>query len=239
MVKMNTEDSIAHFAWDLLDSAKQLAEPRATEARAAGKPDEQATQPKAPHMGSERQSVVRTLTPALDVPPIEEHRIDLLQPTAGGEEHPGCTAVPETKTSPTMEKPPAAAAIQTVQTEVAAAIEQASAKPPPPEPPAEKAPISASRPREFDRKPVSRQQRLPLQSTGDVLKLSWGDVGMATEPGHYKSRYGLVQIRADEIWIWNMHPNATFVVMQPSPYSDQNVSWLGSFDLGSFEPVER
>ena len=79
------------------------------------------------------------------------------------------------------------------------------------------------------------QPSLPNRSDGDIPKLSWSDVGMATAPGQYKSRYGLVQVRADEIWIWKMHPNATFVVMQPSPYSDQEVSRLGSFDLGNQE----
>jgi hypothetical protein len=81
-----------------------------------------------------------------------------------------------------------------------------------------------------------------VRSDGDIPKLSWNDVGMATEPGQYKSRYGLIQVRADEIWIWKMHPNATFVVMQPSPYSRQDVSRLGSFDLGNrehFAPDEK
>ncbi|QDW36959.1 hypothetical protein FFI89_007295 [Bradyrhizobium sp. KBS0727] len=235
---MDTEDSIAHFAWDLLDSAKQLAGPRATEAQAASKPDEQATQPKAPHMGSERQFDVRTLTSARDTPPIEEHKIDPFQSTTAGEKQPDRAAlpVPETETSPTREKPPEAT---TIQSEAATTIEQASTKPPQPEPPVQNALASASRPREFESKLVSGQQLLPLQSNGDVLKLSWSDVGMTTEPGQYKSRYGLVQIRADEIWIWKMHPNATFVVMQPSPYSDQEVSRLGSFDLGPFALVER
>jgi hypothetical protein len=99
----------------------------------------------------------------------------------------------------------------------------------------ENEPTSVRMPGESGRLPVLGQQPLPVRSDGDIPKLGWHDVGMVTEPGQYKSRYGLVQVRADEIWIWKMHPNATFVVMQPSPYSDREVSRLGSFDLGNQE----
>jgi hypothetical protein len=85
------------------------------------------------------------------------------------------------------------------------------------------------------RLPVMGQQSLPARSDGDVPKLSWIDVRRSTEPGQYRSRYGLVEVRAPYIWIWKMHPHAAFAVMQPSPYSERNVSWLGSSDLGDQE----
>jgi hypothetical protein len=72
----------------------------------------------------------------------------------------------------------------------------------------------------------------PLPVETDIPKIGWVDVGMTTEPGQHKSRYGMVQVCADEIWIWKQYPGATFVVMQPSPYSNEVVSRLGSFDLG-------
>jgi hypothetical protein len=119
-----------------------------------------------------------------------------------------------------------------------AAIEEPPTTPLQPEPPVEKGAASVRMLGESGRPPMLG----PVRSDGDIPKLSWNDVGMATEPGQYKSRYGLVQVRADEIWIWKMHPNATFVVMQPSPYSAQDVSRLGSFDLGNqehFAPDEK
>ena len=64
-----------------------------------------------------------------------------------------------------------------------------------------------------------------------MIKLTWVDVGMATEPGQYQSRYGLVEVTADDLWVWQKYPNAAFVVMQPSPFSDETVSRLGTFEL--------
>ena len=54
---------------------------------------------------------------------------------------------------------------------------------------------------------------------------------MATEPGQYDSRYGLVEVTAGDLWIWTKYPNAAFVVMQPSPFSEETVSRLGTFEL--------
>ena len=98
---------------------------------------------------------------------------------------------------------------------------------PPPEkqPPGEPEPVPV-------KLPVTGHPARPARSDGDVPKLSWIDVGRSTEPGQYGSRYGLVEVRAQDIRIWKMHPHAAFAVMQPSPYSERNVSWLGSFDLG-------
>jgi hypothetical protein len=64
-----------------------------------------------------------------------------------------------------------------------------------------------------------------------MIKLTWVDVGKATEPGRYDSRYGLIEVTSDDLWIWQKYPNAAFVVMQPSPYSDETVCRLGTFEL--------
>src|SRR4029079_18741032 len=138
---------------------------------------------------------------------------------------------PESEELPTGQ----AAVTPIIPIDAAAAIEEPSTASLQSEPPAEKEPAGLRMSGESGRLPILGQQSLPNRGDGDIPKLSWSDVGMATAPGQYKSRYGLVQVRADEIWIWKMHPNATFVVMQPSPYSDQEVSRLGSFDLGNQE----
>ena len=64
-----------------------------------------------------------------------------------------------------------------------------------------------------------------------MIKLTWVDIGMATAPGRYDSRYGVIEVTSDDLWIWQKYPNAAFVVMQPSPFSDESVSRLGTFEL--------
>jgi hypothetical protein len=64
-----------------------------------------------------------------------------------------------------------------------------------------------------------------------MIKLTWVDVAMATEPGRYDSRYGLIEVTSDDLWVWQKYPNAAFVVMQPSPFSDETVCRLGTFEL--------
>jgi hypothetical protein len=62
-------------------------------------------------------------------------------------------------------------------------------------------------------------------------KLTWAEVGLATEPGRYNSRYGLVEVTADDLWVWTKYPNAAFVVMHPSPFSEETFCRLGTFEL--------
>lgn len=80
--------------------------------------------------------------------------------------------------------------------------------------------------------PMTAKEPLRIRSDETIPRLCWSDIGMPTEPGQYSSRYGSIQVHEDEIWIWKLHPNATFVVLHPSPYSRQEFSQLGSFDLG-------
>ena len=65
-----------------------------------------------------------------------------------------------------------------------------------------------------------------------MMRLTFPELGMPTEPGRYDSRYKVIEATADDLWIWSQHPNAAFVVMQPSPYSQKTFSRLGSFELG-------
>ena len=53
------------------------------------------------------------------------------------------------------------------------------------------------------------------------MRLTLPELGMPTDPGRYDSRYGIIEVTADDLWIWTQHPNAAFVVMQPSPYSEK------------------
>jgi hypothetical protein len=240
---MNTDDEPpAHFAWDLLDSAKQVVALRGAQTQVAEKPAAAETEAQAPDL--------RPVASALDDAPIGQHQPPeglvvepasaiggpspaILQPQPIADDLPVKADLPEPESEGLPTGQATATAINPI--DAAAAIEEPSTASLQSEPPAETGPSGLRMPGESGRLPMLGQQSLPNRSDGDIPKLSWSDVGMATAPGQYKSRYGLVRVRADEIWIWKMHPNATFVVMQPSPYSDQEVSRLGSFDLGNQE----
>jgi hypothetical protein len=64
-----------------------------------------------------------------------------------------------------------------------------------------------------------------------MITLTWAEVGLVTGPGRYDSGHGLVEVTADDLWVWTKYPNAAFVLMQPSPYSEETVSRLGTFEL--------
>ncbi|MGH6708546.1 MAG: hypothetical protein ACREEK_06200 [Bradyrhizobium sp.] len=204
---MDTDEQHAHFAWDLLDSAKRVTAPQVIQ-------EPQGTRERGPASRSDPEP-----------PPVSQFS------------EPGSTeqlrGMPMAEASLTVGSKPPAAVTQPApeaQTEELFTLPVRSDPAPENEPPCELEPVPV-------RLPVTAQQSLPDRSDGDVPKLSWIDVGRSTEPGQYRSRYGLVEVRAQDIRIWKMHPRAAFAVMQPSPYSERNVSWLGSFDLGDQEQV--
>jgi len=242
---MDTDEQPAHFAWDLLDAAKQVAAKQVAEKRTFSEPARTTNAPDAKEqeyaLTLPASPIVQPQPPALRViqpepeAATEEPPTPPLLPMSPTEAALECTNQhePESGIPPLIEQPATAA----IETEAPAAIEEPSRAQLQPEPTAESLPTTGRRPGSESKK--MWQQPLSVRSDGDIPKLSWDDVGKATEPGQYKSRYGLIQVRADEIRIWKMYPNAAFAVMQPSPFSDQDVSRLGSFDVGQFAPVER
>jgi hypothetical protein len=78
---------------------------------------------------------------------------------------------------------------------------------------------------------AGRLCRAGAKGEAEMIKLIWVDIGLATEPGQYESRYGLIEVTADDLWVWQKYPNTAFVVMQPSPFSDETVCRLGTFEL--------
>jgi hypothetical protein len=64
-----------------------------------------------------------------------------------------------------------------------------------------------------------------------MIRVTWVEIGLATAPGRYDSRYGVIEVTPDDLWIWQKYPNAAFVVILPSPFSDETVSRLGIFEL--------
>ena len=61
--------------------------------------------------------------------------------------------------------------------------------------------------------------------------VTWQDVGNPKEPGNYQFTNGMIRVRADEIVIWQQHPDAMFTVVA--------LSRAGHYGLGAYElPVE-
>jgi hypothetical protein len=64
-----------------------------------------------------------------------------------------------------------------------------------------------------------------------MKKISWHEIGMATEPGQYRYRFGFVIVSARDIAIWQQYPDAVFSVIEPSVYAEQRIFKLGTFEL--------
>jgi hypothetical protein len=63
-----------------------------------------------------------------------------------------------------------------------------------------------------------------------MIKLTWAQVGLASEPGIYDTRHGSIEVTADDIWIWSKYPNAAFLLMQPSLFGGNSLT-LGTFEF--------
>jgi hypothetical protein len=239
--QMDTDEQPAHFAWDLLDAAKQVALTQVADARATSEtnaPDTEAqglalppdASPIVGHQVEPAALSIMQPEPEAGEPPPVPLQLDPTSEMALSSAHP---LGPGSGIPPIIEPLPATA---TIDTEASTKKEEPSSPQVASEatakglPTIPRGPTSAS--------PTTWCPRSSVSSDGDIPKLRWDDIGKTTEPGQHKSRYGLIHVRADEIRIWKTYPNAAFAVMQPSPYSDQNVSRLGSFDVGQLTPIE-
>ena len=156
---MNTDEPAAHFAWDLLDSAKQALETQVAEKPAAAEP---APQAEAPDPRPERQPVIQPVASELDDAPIGqpeppeklvvepasdtgEPSPAMLQPKPTADELQVRTGLlePESEMLPTGQ----ATATAIIPIEAAAAIEEPCTASLQSEPPAEKGPAGVDGPR--------------------------------------------------------------------------------------------
>ena len=70
------------------------------------------------------------------------------------------------------------------------------------------------------------------ESEGEMNKLIWPDIGMAAEPGQFKTRFGPVEITGDDLAVWKQFPRAVFAIVGLSPHnSSEVVLRLGAFDI--------
>ena len=62
-------------------------------------------------------------------------------------------------------------------------------------------------------------------------KLTWEDIGSATVPGQYQTRFGMVEVTGDDVAIWKQFPQAKFAVVGLSLRHSSEVLHLGAFDI--------
>jgi len=67
-------------------------------------------------------------------------------------------------------------------------------------------------------------------------KITWREIGMATEPGQYRYRFGVVIVTARDIAIWQQFPDAAFTVIEPSVYAEERIFKLGTVELRDRPP---
>jgi hypothetical protein len=65
----------------------------------------------------------------------------------------------------------------------------------------------------------------------EVHKVSWAQVGRVTEPGRYLFTFGWLTITAEDLAVWQQHPNAAFTLVMHSPTEGVEEYHLGAFEL--------
>jgi hypothetical protein len=64
-----------------------------------------------------------------------------------------------------------------------------------------------------------------------VHKVTWAQVGRVVEPGRYLFTFGWLTITAEDLAIWQQHPNAAFTLVIRSPTDAVEEYHLGAFEL--------
>ena len=65
----------------------------------------------------------------------------------------------------------------------------------------------------------------------EVHKVTWAQVGRVTEPGRYLFTFGWLTITAEDLAVWQQHPNAAFTLVIRSPTDAVEEYRLGAFEL--------
>jgi hypothetical protein len=71
-----------------------------------------------------------------------------------------------------------------------------------------------------------------------VNKITWRQVGGVSEPGRYMYTFGWLTITADDLAVWEKHPNAAFTLIGCASTAEAGNSTAAAgeeFRLGSFE----
>jgi hypothetical protein len=70
-----------------------------------------------------------------------------------------------------------------------------------------------------------------------VNKVTWGKVGLVSEPGRYMFRHGFVTVTSKDLDVWKQFPRAEFALLNHGSDSGCNEFELGAFDVGVAEPL--
>lgn len=73
-----------------------------------------------------------------------------------------------------------------------------------------------------------------------VNKINWQKAGRITEPGRYMFTFGWLTVTADDIAVWQQHPDALFTLVElpppsRSPSDDAEDDDASEYHLGTFE----
>jgi hypothetical protein len=69
-----------------------------------------------------------------------------------------------------------------------------------------------------------------------IKKVTWAQVGRVAEPGRYMFRFGWLTITAEDLAVWEQHPNAVFTLVRTAKVTDEAGE---EFRLGIFELREN
>jgi hypothetical protein len=72
-----------------------------------------------------------------------------------------------------------------------------------------------------------------------VNKVTWTKVGRVTEPGRYMFTFGWLTVTADDLAIWEAHPNATFTLYRTTKAAENADDMAEEFRLGTFDLREE
>jgi len=72
-----------------------------------------------------------------------------------------------------------------------------------------------------------------------VNKITWPQVGRVTKPGRYMFTFGWLTVTAEDLAIWEKHPNAAFTLFRRATATEPGNETVEEFRLGTFELREN
>jgi len=72
-----------------------------------------------------------------------------------------------------------------------------------------------------------------------VNKITWPQVGRVTKPGRYMFTFGWLTVTAEDLAIWEKHPNAAFTLCSAATATEPGNETVEEFRLGTFELREN
>lgn len=64
-----------------------------------------------------------------------------------------------------------------------------------------------------------------------VNKITWQKAGRVTKPGRYMLSFGWLTVTAEDLDVWELHPDASFTLVEVAGEAAPGEYRLGTFDL--------